>query len=139
MAGPARILFCAFLFVLLGKGAPSAFAAEIVTECPRISPIDHHTPLAFIHILHDGEGEWGYPDADVERREGNRVYQINDFEASEFRKARMECVFAVNRRPPRHSTFLPIPGLLLRCESETSEAPEDQDDPGRLWCTSRVE
>jgi hypothetical protein len=133
------MLFYACALVLLGIGTPSAFAAEIITECPRVSPVDNRTPLAFVSIRHDGENEWGYPDADVERRENGRIYRMNDFEASEFRKARMQCIFAVNRRPPRHSTFLPMPGLLLRCESEGPDTSDYSVMYGRIWCTSRVE
>jgi hypothetical protein len=119
--------------------APPVFAREIETECPRISPVDNRTPLAFVSILHDGEDEWGYPDFDVERRDNGRIYGMNDFEASGFTKARMECIFAVNRRPPLHSTFLPMPGLLLRCESEGPDSSDFSAMYGRVWCTSRIE
>lgn len=115
-------------------------AAEIATECPRISPVDGRTPLAFVSVLHTGDGEWGYPDADVMRRENEATYRMNNHEASNFTTARMECVYANNRRPPMHSTFLEIPGLLLRCESLEPDLPLEWDRSyGRVWCTSRIE
>jgi hypothetical protein len=130
----------ALMAALLLCALRPALAVEVTTECPRVSPSDNRTPLAFVRILHDGDGEWGYPDADIERRNGNRLYQMNDFEASDFRKARMECIYAVNRRPPLHSIILPMPGLLLRCEDEGIDPPPDPNRlEGRTWCTSRVE
>lgn len=115
-------------------------AAEIVTECPRVSPIDGRTPLIFVSVLHSGDAVWGYPDADVEKKENGRIYRMNVHEASGFTSARMECEFAINRRSRGHSTFLDMPGLLLRCESDGPDPyPEDDMMHGRVWCTSRIE
>ena len=126
--------------VLAAISSVRAQAAERVFECPRISPVDGQTPLAFVKVLHDGEDEWGFPDADVTRRRRGVVYRMNDFAASNFTKARMECIYAVNRRPPRHSAFLDMPGLLLRCESEGPELPPDWNNwYGRYWCTTRID
>lgn len=130
------VIFAAFFALPPLEG----LAAEVVTECPRTSPVDGRTPLAFVSVLHSGDAEWGYPDADVQRKDNGRIYRMNDHEASGFRSARMECIFAVNRRPPRHSTILDIPGLLLRCESESPDPPPDWSRmDGRVWCTSRIE
>lgn len=126
--------------VLAASSSARAQAAERVFECPRISPVDGQTPLAFVKVLHDGEDEWGFPDADVTRRRRGVVYRMNDFAASNFTKARMECIYAVNRRPPRHSAFLDMPGLLLRCESEGPDPPPDWNNwYGRYWCTTQID
>jgi hypothetical protein len=126
--------------VLAAFPSARAPAAEQAFECPRISPIDGQTPLAFVKVLHDGGATWGYPDADVTRKENGATYQMNNHEASNFTKARLECIYANNRRPPLHSTFLDMPGLLLRCESLQPDLPLVWDRSyGRSWCTTRTE
>jgi hypothetical protein len=117
-----------------------ARSMETVTECAPISPRDGRSPLAFVATLHAGDVPWGYPDPDVERRGPGWRYDMNDFESAGFTSARLECVYAINRRPPLHSILLPIPGLLLRCESEGPDpAPDETRMHGRYWCTSRID
>jgi hypothetical protein len=140
-----RVLFLMMLLFVASSGVaaqPAPAAMEAVTECSQISPIDGRTPILSVRVLHDGDVEFGYPTPDFWDRRGPFVYRINEFTGSDFRNASMLCEYSTSRRRPFQSVRLPIPGLLLRCESEEipPRRPNDLPDPrNRYWCTSQVE
>lgn len=132
--------------VLLAVGTLATFtvagvrAAEQAFECPRVSPVDGQTPLAFIRILHDGSASWGRPDVDEERRTGRIVRWRNDWFSYRFFDGKMNCEYGWNRRPPLHIVTIDMPGLLLRCEGEYLDPPPSRDRlDGRQWCTTRID
>jgi hypothetical protein len=134
-----------------GMGAFAAFAAplssfaaaatEIVTACPATAPSDKRLPLIYARVIHSPEGESGYPDPDWEERQGSRTRSRRDFEAADFRSARIECEFGTQGNPYRASVIYPVPGLLLSCELVSNEPPSRPYPPifEYFACTSRVE
>ncbi|MCA0448965.1 MAG: hypothetical protein LCH62_04245 [Proteobacteria bacterium] len=133
------LLFAAF--ALCFGGVSSYAQTEVVTECPAVAPQDGKTPIAYAELRHSDGGIWGFPGpSDVERREGRRVYSMDSYEASGFRRASLLCAFGEWNKTPVFTAVVLIPGLLLKCEAWF--IPQPKLLPPRYirdWCTSRVE
>jgi hypothetical protein len=90
--------------------------------------------------LHSGTASWGRPDPDEVRRSGRNVYSRENWVASKFFNAKMNCDYSWNRRPPFHTVTIDMPGLLLRCEDEYLDPPPSRDRlSGRSWCTTDID
>lgn len=134
-----------FVPLLLLTTAPICTAVSesrvVVTACPATAPSGNRLPLIYGRVIHSPEGETGYPDPDWEERQGSRTRSRRDFEAADFRAARIECKFGTQSNPYRASVIYPVPGLLLSCELVSNEPPSRPYPPifEYFACTSRVE
>lgn len=134
-----RTLLLAVCALVALPGA-SARAAEREFECPRISPIDGQTPLAFVNVLHSGTATWGRTEPNEVRRSGGIVRRRTDWTPERFFNAKTNCEYGWNRRPPFHTVTIDMPGQLLRCEGEYPDPPPSRDRlHGRFWCTTDVD
>lgn len=126
----------AFLLAICSAGTSHAQLAK--WECPEISPIDGKTKIFSKNVLHLGEYEEGgywdfFEDAYVEE-----VYFVTiDFETNSYRGARLECRYGISAEGPLVNYYVPIDGLLLRCEWFYMRLPTGGFGGGRYWCTSR--
>ncbi len=117
-------------------------AAEVVTRCPPASPIDGKSPLHDVTLLHFGDVPLGGGIETALAIEGSRhSYDLVEMEASDFRHAALECTYGEIEAEITQIVKVPIPGLLLRCESISRRvsAHDREWDLERYWCTSRVE
>lgn len=127
-------------FAVAVDHAATAQSNERTFECPRVSPLDGRTPLAYIQVLQDGEANWGGPDAGETWRTGRVVRWRDDHSMSGFVNGRMNCLYGWNRRPPLHTVTIEMPGHLLRCEGEYIDPPPSRVRlDARQWCTTRPE
>lgn len=126
----------AFLLAICSAGTSHAQLAR--WECPGISPIDGQAKLVASNVLHLGDyeqgGYWDYfEDAYVEG-----IYFLTiDFESNNFRQARLLCRYGASAAGPLVNFYIPIDGLLLRCEGFYMRLPNGTFGGGRDWCTSR--
>jgi hypothetical protein len=139
----ARFAWGALTFAVFAAPLSSfaAAATEIVTASPATASSDKRLPLIYARVIHSSEGESGYPDPDWEERQGSRTRSRRDFEAANFRAARIECRYGTQSNRYLASVIYPVPGLLLSCEIVSNEPPIRPYPPifEYFACTSRVE
>lgn len=129
-------------FLVTAFPTASCNAAEIVTRCPSASPIDGKSPIYSVDLLHFGDMALGGGIETALAIEGARhSYDLVEMEASDFRRAALECAYGEIAGEITQIVKVPIPGLLLRCEiiSRRVSAHDREWDLERYWCTSRVE
>jgi len=117
-------------------------ATEVVTHCSLISPIDGKSPLHGITLLHFGDMPLGGGiETTLAIVDSRHSYDLVEMEASDFRRAALECTYGEIEGEITQIVKVPIPGLLLRCESISRRvsAHDREWDLERYWCTSRVE
>lgn len=107
-------------------------------ECPVISPIDGKTMLFASNVLHLGDiEEGGYWDFFEYAYVEGVYFETIDYESNKYRGAQLRCRYRTSPNGPLVDHFVPIDGLLLRCESFFMRMQNGTFGGGRDWCTSR--